>query len=284
MRANRSDHFKSGIFLPALASILLIASASCAKKPDKSIREILAGMPFKHLENYEYNLDSELINRVSETPEMILSPLREMDGVDSYESYMPNERELRQIEDCLGLLPALNGKTMKDTLLGIYFVDGFMGSGMADYVLGPNDSLYTILIFNPEALRESLSDWMTFRENSCFIRDNGRYSVEVDCGDAYTGFLYALLHESSHIVDMVEKFTPYTEPALAELQNLGLGTSTPFTRDEWEAYDTPVARYRIDHRDRISFYGLGGAPISAYGPMDQDLVRARTKQLESLYF
>ena len=101
-----------------------------------------------------------------------------------------------------------------------------MGSGLTDYVLNERGDLFAIMVFNPDALKMDISAWMTIRENSCFIKDDPSVRIRVNCGTQYKGFLYALLHESAHLVDYVDHRTPYVEEDMKYSAKTAIPSST----------------------------------------------------------
>jgi len=95
------------------------------------------------------------------------------------------------MREYLGLLPSKHQQMMHASLVGIYFVANFFGSGMADFVFDEKENVYTILIINPDVLHTGISDWMTHREATCFKpAGDGEQdiSIRVEAGSAYSGY------------------------------------------------------------------------------------------------
>jgi len=245
--------------IPVLLAVFVLLS-SCLHSGGGSTAEYIRSRPEKQLKNYTFDPDTPIVSRIQETPDSILDNLKAWDDVDYYTSYTPTEAEGSLIEEYIGFLPPLHREIMQEKLIAIYFVKDLIGSGIADYVLDEENNLYNILILNPASLTASLSEWMTYREQSCFISDTDDLSVTVDCGSEYTGFLYALLHESTHIVDYQYRITPYTESHLPAVLNEGAPKSTDFTKGIWDGYSEPSKPYRKDFRGDVTFYGLGNGP------------------------
>lgn len=74
------------------------------------------------------------------------------------------DKEIEIIESYLESLPPLHQKTLQERLVGIFFINKFIGSGMADYVLDEENNIYS--------LQNDINTWMTHRENTCFAKDN----------------------------------------------------------------------------------------------------------------
>lgn len=163
------------------------------------------------------------------------------------------------IDRNLRLLPSKYQAVLKERLIGIYFIKNWIGSGAADYVLGPEEQVYTILVINPETLKRNASDWSTYRELTCFSDEKSQeLTVRIECGTVYSGLTLLLLHETSHIVDYIEHRTPYVEDNMRVLK-LAV-PETPFSSTVWKDYYNPKEPYDFPQRPRITFYGVGGGP------------------------
>ena len=244
----------------AFVSLLFLVCAGCATH--NSNRDWIASIPekpAKKYSNYSFDPDTPVLSRIYDTPDFLLTYLREMDKTDAYISYSPTDAERDQFEEYFKKLPPANQKVMKEKLIGIYFVENFIGSAMADYVLDEEKNLYNILIINPEVMKHTMSDWLTYRENSCFQQDR-EYEVQVDCGKDYTGLLYTLLHESTHLVDYQNSITPFTEYTSFVLTGEDFDRNNIFYKEIWKEYSTPRKCYIKDFTGKVSFYGLSGEP------------------------
>ena len=230
---------------------------SCAiSKP--AFTAIAKQRPEKNLRSYEFDPKSPLLLRVRTAPDFLMTYLKKIDKMDAYTPYIPTSAEMAMLEEYLAKLPSLHKRVLRERLVGIYFVNNFWGSGMADYVLDEIDQLYTIMILNPETMKHDMTAWMTYRENTIYKKYDQSIRVEVDCGTKYTGLMYALLHETSHIVDYVMNFTPYPD---RDMQLLGKTRSgTEFVKDVWDGFDRPEARYDVPKRKEITLYGFKNGP------------------------
>jgi hypothetical protein len=131
---------------------------------------------------------------------------------------------------------------------------------LTDFVLDDAKQLFIIMAFNPDTLKMDLSQWLTFRESTCFLWGASREELEIYTGSSYTGFLYAFVHESAHVVDYVKSYTPYPEGGIKILQKKQHGT-TPFVADVWKDLETPLQQYDFLARKDIAFYGLKAPQI-----------------------
>ncbi len=246
--------------------VFLLVFSSCRTAPD--LKEQILNMPAKQYTHYSFDSRSDLISRVKDPPAVLLDYLRNMDNREDYSAYTPDEKELAMLNEYLQLLPPKNLEVMQEKLAGIYFVENLIGSALADYVLDDEGCLYNILIINPETMHHSMTDWLSYRENSCY-RDS-RDRIQISCGSKYTGLLYTLLHESAHIVDYNMHITPYTEYTSMIGTGYSPDKNNVFILDIWKDYRTPVKEYyKESFMENISFYGLGeGAEIDFEGAQE----------------
>jgi hypothetical protein len=241
--------------------IVFLFLFSCHSSPRTKLLRTLDATPAKNLQSYEYDRTSTVISRVTSAPAFILSFWNKTDKTTDYSSYAPTQDELRMIGDYLQKLPRHYQEVLQQRLVAIYFVNNLRGSGATDYILDAQGDIYTIMLFNPNTLRTDLSKWLTYRENSCFIRNAADVKIDINCGTKYTGFLYALVHESTHVVDYVESYTPYIEKNIAIIKEVK-ATSTPFTKNIWKDLAVPLLFYDFPNRKNVTFYGDGGPNIN----------------------
>jgi hypothetical protein len=244
----------------SVAAVVLLAAAGCASHPKGgSARERVAATPAMNLKNYKFDPASSIADRIQPAPAFVLKHLEEMDGRDDYAAYTPTDAEKQLVLQYLDLLPAWFDAMLKERLVGIYFIDNYVGSGMTEFVLDKADKIHAFIAINPATLAQGMSEWMTAREASCFSgAAAGEADVFVDCGTAYKALLYVLAHECGHVADYVYHYTPYVEPTIEEL---GLGVSkTTFIENVWADYAKPEERADFPGRTDVTFYGLGGGP------------------------
>jgi hypothetical protein len=244
-----------------LVLAILAGLAACNSGPSTQTSENdLSDIPAKDLESYEFDSSSPLIDRVKEAPDFVLTYLEDvMEGNQIYISYTPSETEMYQIQSYLDLLPQSYMQTLQERLIGIYFLDNWIGSGAADYVFDSDDEVYSYIVVNPEIMNHDASWWLTYRETSCFLsddyEDNG-ITITIDCGEEYTGLMLLLIHESSHIMDYVHHYTPYV------VEGVGQSVSeTDFIQDVWIDFEVPEEVTDFSLREYITFYGTNGGPL-----------------------
>jgi len=265
------------LFLLLCVGPAWLLAAEPAPAPDATYRSDMLKTPSHNLKNFSPNFKSPLAARIQKIPDFYLRYMRWNDNDQTYTSYEDAPAERALLTDYLGKLPAVIQQVMRERLLAIYYVKNFRGSGWTDIALDENDPsrLYLVLVLNPDVLHNDLSAWLTKKENTCFAPDDPTVKVEINAGHAYQGLLYILLHEGTHMVDYIHRWTPYTQDPVRLLFGLS-ATATSFTYGWWTAYSTPVSLYDFPERTRITFYGLSGPPklkiseaLSAYRHLAQ---------------
>ncbi len=239
----------------AVLAILVLCS-SCVFSSRKGLPEARA----QQLRSFAFNSGSTLIDRVKPVPGFVLDFLKKSDKRHDYSSYSPAPDELALIKEYLDLLPEYQREVLQRRLIAFYFIGNFVGSGMTFAVIGDHGEPFTVIVFNPDVLKAGISTWMTYRENTCFLRNNPQISIAVNCGSRYRGFLYILLHEAAHVVDYVERATPFTDTTIKNMLQQNLPSSTLLTEGIWRDISTPVPAFDFDGRKDITFYGLAGGP------------------------
>jgi hypothetical protein len=182
--------------------------------------------------------------------------MKDLDG-RNYTAYVPDDNDMKIIARSLKELPSLTKKVIKKKLLGIYFINNLWGSGFADWVIDREGKIYTFLIFNPTVLKKSLSKMITHKEKTCFILNDKRYRIELDCGRGSSGFFYILLHESGHVVDYITGISPFVEPDMLKIKGKSHGTNL-FTEGIWKGYKKTIGNYKF--MKRVTFYGFSKGP------------------------
>jgi hypothetical protein len=225
----------------------------------KILNDLFLSIPAKNLKSYSFNPTTSLAERVQPIPDFLINYLMKIDKRQDYTSYTLSKAECAIINGYLLKLPPLHRKILKKRLIGIYFVNNLIGSGWVDYVLSDDNNMYAIIVINPRTLNNSLSTWLTYRENSCFINRSSEIRVEVDCCKEFSGLMYVLLHETSHIVDFILHYTPYVSPEMLKLNGFKVQYSS-FVQGIWERYRTPMNKYEFANRKNLTFYGVNDGP------------------------
>ena len=246
--------------------LLAIALAGCeiASGPDdEDFKKELMQEPAHNFSYYDdfFDPSSSLVDRIRTEDQFVLEYLMDFDNKDNYSFYEPTEKQKELLDEYFKLLPLKYQEKLSERLLAIYFVNDYVASGMTDYVLEKNsDDIYTILIFNSALIDHPMDSWITKKENTCFIDDDESIDIEIDIDSEYTGLLYILIHECTHVMDYTTEITPYTEPDIGKLKNT-MDNTSPFTEGVWTDYRNPQGENDFFLRDKISFYGFKNGPL-----------------------
>jgi hypothetical protein len=216
--------------------------------------DIIKENPIRRIESYNGNIDFSIAEKIIDVPENILDYLKEMDSVNNYSSYKIAEHEKLLFINYCNFLPSAYIELLNNKVIAIYFIENFKGGGMTNYLFDENDNMYITLYFNPEIFEKTISEFISYRDNSIFHSDDVIVSIEI--GGEYKALLYILLHELSHVYDYYNHVTPFTEPALKNIISHSKRT-TEFVNGIWKNYYSPMERYNKGYWQNISFYDIG---------------------------
>jgi hypothetical protein len=263
---------------------LILIFVSCAgnsltltKEDEAQVKNILTSKPHM-LSSYSANvLSKPLWQRVQSAPDFLMQYLVDLDNMPSYKPYTPTAKQLAEISNYFEMLPPLHKKVMQERLIGVYFVSTFMGGGMTDLCIDDKGEVYFFIVFNPETLLYPFSDWVTMKDETCFIPSvtadkipvldkpvtYSANKINISLNGNYSGFFYILLHEGTHGVDYVKGITPYVENFCKNMKiyfNLPVKETSDFTKNVWDGIKSPVPQYDFPLRKSITVYGWGGGP------------------------
>lgn len=253
---------KISFFITLLLSVLIFTNAynvQCEESKESIIktRSEIKGLNF---ETYRKTFDpvSPLISRIGNRSEVVLDFLKEFDNREDYKLYSLSSDEKKMVKKDLDLLPKGIKKALRKKLIGIYFIDNFLGNGFTEYIADfKNNEVYVIFVFNSSLFKKNISKMLSDKENSIFIDNDVHIKVEVDCGNEMNGFMFILLHESVHAYDYVKRLTSYTEKSIETLFGK---KESDFSKNIWVNYNKPVVSYDYPLRKEITFYGMNDGP------------------------
>jgi len=224
-------------------------------------RDTLLSDGYHNIADYKFDPNSTIDSRIQVITDSTLKLLMEFDQRNDYQPYMPTISEMKMFTEYYKIIPSVNRKIMQTSLVRIYFIKNFLGAGMADYVLSEDRKVYAILYINPQVFTTGISEWITYRENSMFIKSDDIH-LNINCGKKYTALMYIMLHETSHIVDYVQPRTPFVEPDFARIQGLS-GDMTPFVKEVWDSYNVIDKKMGITENNELHPYGIYPASLDA---------------------
>lgn len=263
----------------SLAAAALTLLLSC--QTTQSLREIVESIPAKNLENYAFSPDVEIVRRLNISSDIVMSYLKEYDNpAGDYSFYTPTGEEVTLLNEYIELLPERYQNVLKERLIGIYFVENFIGSGMTDFVLSESDEVFVTLFINPIVFKKDVSELLTYKENTIYRSDGDGPEVTLEVTGDYSGLLYILTHECTHIVDYVDRITPYVEPGINTLLGDNPNAAS-FTEPYWSDYHEP--KDPPEYRDKLWFYSTDEDRKIPAAEMADVYAELKTTPFVSLY-
>jgi len=176
-----------------IAVLLLTAGAGMAQK-DTSYLTV------KSATQQKYGLDAAraLTARVTQTPEDVLKKFREA-GMSPTEHVL-TAMDRKKIDSAFALLPPLHQRVLKERLKSISFLDNMPNTALTSTLNYEEKYNLFHITFRAGILNETVSQWLTWKENTGF--DTARSSIRIHVeGGQMNALVYVLLHETTHVVD-----------------------------------------------------------------------------------
>ncbi len=207
---------------------------------------------FTFAQNADFVNNTEPSQRIKPAPESVFKMFREAGMKPVNRTLTSAEKE--KVRNAFALLPPLHQRILKQHLLSISFMDNMPNTALTS----PVDPVGGIKMFNITfrggLLNENVSEWATWKENTCFTpAADSSYKVRVEGGNM-DAMIYVLLHEATHIVDVVTGITPHPEDADA------VAEPTAFTKDIWRLMNKPAEPYIDSLLEQTRF--RSGKPVS----------------------
>ncbi|WP_026629046.1 hypothetical protein [Dyadobacter alkalitolerans] len=213
---------------------------------------LLFSSTFTSAQKPDSNRKNDPAHRIKIAPESVFKMFREagMQPVNHELTLAQNEK----VRNAFATLPPLHQRILKQHLHSISFMDNMPNTALTspvDSTAGPK--MFNIT-FRATLLDENISEWATWKENSCFTpAADSSYKVRVEAGKM-DAIIYVLLHEATHVVDAVMNMTPHPGEANAVVE------PTQFTKDIWRLMDVPADPYVDSLLEQTRF--RNGKPIS----------------------
>ena len=173
----------------------------------------------------------------------------------------PVNHELTQVQKekvskAFNLLPPLHQRILTQHLQSISFMDNMPNTALTSLLDNGDGPKKINITFRAGLLDETISQWASWKENTCFKRTtDSSYAVRVEGGDL-DAILYVLLHEATHVVDAVMSITPHAFEKDAVI------APTPFTKGVWRTMNVPEERYIDSLLEQTRFRSGQPMPIS----------------------
>ena len=227
----------------------------------------------------KFNLDTltSVQNRIGNTPLKILERFH-LAGMKP-KAYKINKGEEKIIASAFEKLPPLHKNVLKNRLMRISFLTDMPNTALTAPI-NPLDTLklYTITI-NAAILKQTVSEWLTQKENSYYKRQIDNTKIEVNAGnlDALT---YVLLHEATHILDGVLQLTPQYFVQKPQLKTM-LKTNR-FTKNIWNTRTSISEKYRSEALDKTYLRSHKKISTSSAKTIYTDLIKSPFVSLYAL--
>jgi hypothetical protein len=187
---------KFNLFFPLLFIGLFIhmnnSNAQVSGKLDTSAQKI------KIQQFYKLDQKKPLHSRVEKASAETFKTFRDA-GMNPVDHSLTKEERMI-VADAFDALPTFYQDVLKDHLQSIGFMDDMPNTALTS-PLNFNDPyrLYNIT-FRAAILRETVSEWLTWKERTCFNVTGSEITVTVD-GGKMNALAYVLMHEATHVLD-----------------------------------------------------------------------------------
>jgi hypothetical protein len=166
-------------------------------------------------------------------------------------------------------LPPLHQQVLLEHLEGISFLDDMPNTALTSIVVTGDSIRRYHITFRAATLHQTVSEWLTEKENTCFFPDDTSIHVIVHAGDE-PAIVYILLHETTHVVD----------GSLGLFDKPGTSFGRHFTDSVWTSHTTMAFR---DTLLEANHFRRGGRvyPISVAGDLYGSLAKSAFVSLYS---
>jgi len=194
---------------------------------------------------------SSLVSRVGDTDPSVLKLFVD-GGMPVPTRHVLTEAERQSLTRAFAALPPVHQHVLRERLRRLSFVDGMPNTALTSTVDPAAPVRLYDLTIRAGVLRETVSEFLTQKERTCFDLTGSTRTVDVE-GGSLEAIVYVLLHEATHMVDNALELTPAEDgPPTAKAYLLTAGvwvdrlTVAP-------AYASPVLQRLV--------YRRGGRPI-----------------------
>ena len=203
------------------------------------------------LRRYGVDPSSPLESRVAATAAYVLQMFDET-GAPAPTPHALTETEQRTLAAAFAALPPLHRRVLGDRLRSVSFLNGIPNTALTSTVNADGPYPLFDITIRAGILHETVSEWLTWKERTCYDDAGSTLSVSVEAG-SLDALVYVLLHETTHIVDSCLQLTPpfrHDQPT---------PNATAFTEGVWTDRTTTVEAYRQPALQRL-VYRAGGGP------------------------
>lgn len=176
-------------------ALLLTAGAATAVRADQAPT---AGRA-EALRKYGFDPSTPLASRVGEVRPDVIRMFAE-DGGPQVTTHVLTADERRKLAAAFAALTPLHRRVLQERLRTISFADGLPHTGLTSTVNPGEPYPLFDITFRAGVLGETVSQFLTDKERSCFDATGSSLSVAV-VGGSLDAIVYVLLHEATHVVD-----------------------------------------------------------------------------------
>jgi hypothetical protein len=194
---------------------------------------------------------SPLDARVGEADPSVLKMFADA-GVPAPSPHVLTDAERTALARAFTTLPPVHQRVLRERLRRISFLDGMPNTALTSMVDPDAAAPVYDLTIRAGVLHESVSEFLTNKERSCFDFSGSTRTVVVEAGPL-EAIVYVLLHEATHMVDGSLGLTP------VEGRSPG-GDAALLTAGVWTDRLTVASAYAHPLLDGL-VYRRGGRPI-----------------------
>ncbi|HTV01952.1 MAG TPA: hypothetical protein VMF13_15495 [Luteitalea sp.] len=147
-----------------------------------------------------------LASRIGEADPSVLKMFADA-GMGTPTPHRLTDDERSALVKAMDGLPPVHQRVLRERLRRISFLDGMPNTALTSTV-NPDDAVRVYdLTIRAGVLRETTSQFLTWKERGCFDLANSSRTVDVEAG-SLDAIVYVLLHEATHMVDNALGLTP----------------------------------------------------------------------------
>ena len=200
------------------------------------------------------SLQKDPSQRIQIAPESVFKSFRKAGMRPVNHELTPAEKQ--KVTHAFTLLPPLYQHILKQHLYSISFMDNMPNTALTSPVDSAGVQKMFNITFRAGLLDENISEWATWKENTCFTpATDSVYKVRVEGGNL-DAIIYVLLHEATHIVDVVKEVTPH--PAERDT----MVEPTLYTKNIWRKMNVPAEAYVDSLLEQTRFRSGKAVPIN----------------------
>lgn len=193
---------------------------------------------------------SALDSRVGDTDPSVLKMFADA-GMGTPTPHVLTDAERQSLARAFTVLPPVHQRVLRERLRRISFLDGMPNTALTSTVESAATPMFDLTI-RAGVLQESVSEFLTNKERTCFDVSGSTRTVVVEAG-TLEAIVYVLLHEATHMVDGALGLTPTNDTRPQANARL-------LTTDVWTDRLTVASRYANPLLTALA-YRRGGRPV-----------------------